>query len=91
MRREAAAVVGEPLHRQGRPKGTEAPLDREQNEVAHRDPADPAGAGGPDEDLAIVGVNATRTASPFQHGISNTSAAQRRFEAAVATSPSCGR
>jgi hypothetical protein len=36
-------------------------------------------------------ANATRTASPFQHGISNTSAAQRRFEAGVPTSPSCGR
>jgi hypothetical protein len=33
----------------------------------------------------------TRTASPFQHRISNTSEAQRRFEASVATSPSCGR
>jgi hypothetical protein len=36
-------------------------------------------------------AKAIRTASPFQHGISNTSAAQRRFEAAVATAPSCGR
>jgi hypothetical protein len=60
MRREAAAVVGEPLHRQRRPKGTEAPLDREQNEVAHRDPADPAPADGPNEDLEVVGVDRER-------------------------------
>ena len=36
-------------------------------------------------------ANAIRTASPFQHGISNTSAAQPWFEAGVSTSPSCGR
>ena len=38
-------------------EGAEAALDREQHEVAHRDAADPARAGGPGEDLAVVGVD----------------------------------
>ena len=57
VRREAAAVVGEPLHRLRRPEGGEAALDGEQHEVAHGDPTDAARAGGPGEDLAIVAVD----------------------------------
>jgi hypothetical protein len=58
--REAAAVVGQPLHRVAGPQGAEAAFDRKQHQIAHRDAADPAGAGGPGEDLAIVGVNRER-------------------------------
>jgi hypothetical protein len=68
-------------------------LDGEQHEVAHGDAANPARAGGPGEDFAVMGVDGE--GDPYrvavQQGISNTSAARRRFEAGVATSPSCGR
>ena len=57
VRGEAAAVVGEPLHRVLGSQGTEAAFDRKQHEIAHRDAADPAGTGGPGEHLAVVGVD----------------------------------
>jgi hypothetical protein len=57
VRREAAAVVGEPLHRVPSSAGAEAAFDRKQHEVAHRDAADPAAAGGPGEHLPVVGVD----------------------------------
>ena len=63
--REAAAVVGQPLHRAAGPQGAEAALDRKQHEVAYGDPADAARAGGPGEDLAVVGVDCERD----PHGI----------------------
>jgi hypothetical protein len=57
VRCEAAAVVGEPLHRVLRSQGTEAAFDRKLHEIGHRDAADPAETGGPGEHLAAVGVD----------------------------------
>src|SRR5688500_19987702 len=39
----------------------------------------------------VSSTKATRTVSPFQHGTSNTSEHQRRFERSVRTTPSCAR
>jgi hypothetical protein len=90
---EAAAVVGEPLRRLRRSERGEAAFDGEQHEVACGDAADPTRAGGPGQDLAVVGVDGEGDldsvavpARDLEHiGL------QRRFEAAVATSPSGGR
>jgi hypothetical protein len=92
VRREAAAVVGEHSTRY---RILRAPKRRSTaSSMRSRTAMPPIPRG-----LAVQAstsqswvsmAKATRTASPFQHGISNTSAAQRRFEAAVATALSCG-
>jgi hypothetical protein len=57
VRREAAAVVGQPFHRLQRRKGAKPALDREQHQIANGNPADAAGAGGPGKHLAVMGVD----------------------------------
>jgi hypothetical protein len=57
VRREAAAVVSQPLHRLRGSERAEVVLDGERHEVAHGDATDAARTGGPGEDPAVVGVD----------------------------------
>ena len=91
--REAAAVVGQPLHRAAGPRARKRRSTASSMRSRTAIPPMPRG-------LAVQArtsrswvsiANATRTAFAVPARISNTSAAQRGFEAGVATSPSWGR